>query len=171
MCFLCDNPEATPADYDRYLDDLIARFGWAITAVAPDRARAPLAYTIGLTRFDVPELVVTGLRADRASILLNQLAHHCHHSEVELLPGEQFELTGRECPPMPAYSIEVAAVPRPDAHLFDAARRYGPRVRALQLVWADDRGRWPWERGHRGGRGGQPVLGPRATLHRADGSA
>ena len=61
MCFLCDNPEATPADYDRYLDDLIARFGWAIQAVAPDRARAPLAYTIGLTRFDVPELVEADL--------------------------------------------------------------------------------------------------------------
>ena len=171
MCFLCDNPQATPADYDRYLDDLITRFGWAVQAVAPDRARAPLAYTVGLTRFDVPELAVTGLRADRATELLNELAHHSQHSEVELLPGEQFELPGRECPPVAAYSIEVVAIPRPDAHLFAAAGRYGSRVRALQLVWADDRGRWPWERGHRGGRGGQPVLGPRATVHRAHGLA
>jgi hypothetical protein len=36
-------------------------------------------------------------------------------------------------------------------------------VRGLQMVWADDRDRWPWERGFRGRRGGQPVLGPRTT--------
>ncbi|MGV0838318.1 DUF4262 domain-containing protein [Mycolicibacterium thermoresistibile] len=39
---------------------------------------------------------------------------------------------------------------------------FGPQVRALQLVWADDRGRWPWERGWMHGRRKQPVLGVRA---------
>jgi hypothetical protein len=56
----------------------------------------------------------------------------------------------------------VVALPHPEAHLLTAVELYGHEVRALQLVRADDRGRWPWERGHRGGRGGQPVLGPRA---------
>lgn len=40
---------------------------------------------------------------------------------------------------------------------------YGPRIRALQVVHADDRGRWPREAGYRGVRGGQPVLGVRAV--------
>jgi Domain of unknown function (DUF4262) len=31
------------------------------------------------------------------------------------------------------------------------------------VVYADDRGRWPWDQGVRGGRGGQPVLGARAA--------
>jgi hypothetical protein len=39
---------------------------------------------------------------------------------------------------------------------------YGPSVRALQVVHADGRGHWPWDRGYRGVRGGQPVLGIRA---------
>jgi hypothetical protein len=34
----------------------------------------------------------------------------------------------------------------------------------LQLVYADDRGHWPWDTGFRGGRGGQPVLGARAIV-------
>jgi hypothetical protein len=46
-------------------------------------------------------------------------------------------------------------------HLLTAVALHGPAVRGLQMVWADDRSRWPWERGFRGRRGGQPVLGPR----------
>ena len=52
------------------------------------------------------------------------------------------------------------ALPRPGSYL--AIELCGPRVRALQLVHADDRGQWPWDRWYRGVRGGQPVLGPRA---------
>ena len=47
-------------------------------------------------------------------------------------------------------------------HLNVAAELCGPQLTALQLVYADDRGHWPWDRGFRGGRGGQPVLGARA---------
>jgi hypothetical protein len=38
---------------------------------------------------------------------------------------------------------------------------YGPRIRALQLVWADNRGRFPWEPRWAHGRRHQPVLGRR----------
>jgi hypothetical protein len=47
----------------------------------------------------------------------------------------------------------------PDAYLRIAVDIYGPQIRAKQVVWQDDRGKWPWEPGHRGGRGGQPILG------------
>jgi hypothetical protein len=50
----------------------------------------------------------------------------------------------------------------PTAHLVIATEFYGPGIRALQLVHADDRGHWPWQVGYRGVRGGQPVLGARA---------
>ncbi|MGH3919481.1 MAG: DUF4262 domain-containing protein, partial [Pseudonocardiaceae bacterium] len=62
--------------------------------------------------------------------------------------------------------VEIVELPHPDAHLESAIALYGVEIRALQLVRADDRGRWPWERGYRGGRGGQPVLGPRAVSSR-----
>jgi hypothetical protein len=58
--------------------------------------------------------------------------------------------------------IEIVKVAEPSAHLVTAVQIYGPQVRALQLVHADDRGHWPWDAGYRGLRGGQPVLGPRA---------
>ncbi len=54
-------------------------------------------------------------------------------------------------------------VAEPGAHLAVAAALNGPRFSAVQLVYADDRGRWPWDVGYRGGRGGQPVLGARSN--------
>jgi hypothetical protein len=37
----------------------------------------------------------------------------------------------------------------------------GSAIRAVQLVWADDRGRWPWAPGFDDGIRRQPVLGTR----------
>ena len=57
--------------------------------------------------------------------------------------------------------VEVVRVATPWAHLTMAVEFYGRRIRGLQLVHADKRGRWPWDRACQGVRGGQPVLGPR----------
>jgi len=72
------------------------------------------------------------------------------------VPGDLLRLT--EVPP-----LEVVRVDHPDAHLDIALALFGPEVRALQLVWADDRGHWPWHPGFRANKGGQPVLGRRAS--------
>ena len=71
-------------------------------------------------------------------------------------PGERIPLIGGPL-------IEIVEVMEPAAHLLNAVEFYGPGIRALQLVHADDRGHWPWEVGFRGVRGGQPVLGVRAA--------
>ena len=49
-----------------------------------------------------------------------------------------------------------------------AVELYGQRIRGLQLVHADKRGRWPWDRAYQGVRGGQPVLGRREPPERRD---
>jgi Domain of unknown function (DUF4262) len=58
--------------------------------------------------------------------------------------------------------VEIGEVDHPDAHMYFALALGGPDIRALQLVWADDRGRWPWAAGWGHGRRRQPVLGVRA---------
>jgi hypothetical protein len=58
--------------------------------------------------------------------------------------------------------IEIVEMSRPDAHLNFAVAFGGPEIRALQLVWADGRGRWPWSAAFCDGRRKQPVLGVRA---------
>lgn len=58
--------------------------------------------------------------------------------------------------------VEVVEVGQPDAHLNCAVGIFG-EVTALQLVWADRRGRWRWASDFDDGRGTQPVLGMRAV--------
>ena len=111
-------------------------------------------YTVGLTALNKPEVVVTGMRTNDAVDLLNDVAYHLTHADPPR-HGEQIPWPGRAL-------FEVVRVAEPTAHLNVAASIYGPRVQAIQLVHADDRGHWPWDVGWRGMRGGQPVLGARA---------
>jgi hypothetical protein len=88
----------------------------------------------------------------------------CDHCDDDDPDESVEEFYGRVIQPM---IVEVVALPHPEAHLLFAGDVYGPDLKAVQLVYADDSGIWPWSRGHRGGVGGQPVLGPRAERRRA----
>jgi hypothetical protein len=160
MCWLCDHPERTRQDYLEYMRELIDCHGWAVQGVQRDRVHPPWAYTVGLTANDRPELVVTGMPLSRAAELLDNVAAHVLHDEAPR-PGERIPLIGGPL-------IEIVEVTEPAAHLLNAVEFYGPGIRALQLVHADDRGHWPWEVGFRGVRGGQPVLGVRVPPALAD---
>ena len=153
MCWQCDHPGSTYQDYLDHLRDLMRCHGWTVQGVQGDRIHPPWAYTVGLTEFGQPELVVTGMRMGPAAELLNNVADHVLHAEAPK-PGEQVPLAGGPL-------IEIVTVTEPSAHLNVAVDFYGPGIRALQLVHADDRGHWPWDIGWRGIRGGQPVLGIR----------
>ncbi|MHC1563591.1 DUF4262 domain-containing protein [Actinomycetospora sp. C-140] len=140
---------------------LMSAYGWAVQFVERYRDRPPFAYTLGLTPRGLPELVVTASGPEQSMRLLNAEATRVL-TEGPPRPGDRRVMgDGREA--------EVVALPHPDAHLFVAVDFFGADLRALQLVRADDRGRWPWEVGHRAGRGGQPVLGPRAEPSRGPG--
>ena len=152
MCWQCDNPNGTT---DEYLDELRATIrvqGWAVQGVEDDRR--PYAYTIGLHDRGLPELLVTGLSPQRAARLLNEFAGAAVGGRV-LKPGAHIPVGDGPL-------LEIVEVDHPDAHMNFAVALGGPAIRALQLVWTDDRGRWPWAAGWGHGRRRQPVLGVRA---------
>ncbi|MGH3673906.1 MAG: DUF4262 domain-containing protein [Pseudonocardiaceae bacterium] len=155
MCWTCDHPGSTYQDQLDHMRRLMIRHGWAVQGVEGDKIHPPWAYTLGLTQCALPELVVTGLPLGRATRLLNGVAAHMVHAEPPA-PGERIPLVDGPL-------IEIVELPHPDAHLDTAVAFFGRDLRVLQLVWADDRGGWPWEPGFRGGRRGQPVLGPRTV--------
>jgi hypothetical protein len=158
----CDNPGMTDDEYLRMMLGLIDRHGWAVQGVERDKLYAPFAYTVGLTMRGLPELAITGMELATATGLLNELADEFVHLGLPA-PGERIPLgDGRV--------LEVVEVRHPEAYLFtaislfeiaDGAREVFPTgVRCLQLAWSDERGRWPWEPGF---RGGQFLMGPRAA--------
>jgi hypothetical protein len=162
MCWLCDHPGATEFDYLEHIRDVIAYSGFAIQGVEGDRRNSPWAYTVGLSAHGKPELVVTGLSIARSVRLLNDVAPHLMHADAPQ-PGEVVPL-------LDAPVIEIVEITEPTEYLGIAVAIFGPEIRALQLVHADDRGHWPWEVGFRGSRGGQPLLGKRASRQLSGGA-
>jgi len=153
MCRQCEDP-----DRPGYLERLrqgVADQGWLVQGVEGAGPFPPWAYTIGLSGYGLPELVVTGLPVLEAAPLLNGLASHSIHASPPS-PGERIPLRGGPL-------IEVVPLAEPSVHLMFATALYGPEIRALQLVHADARGRWPWSPDYRDGEGGQPVLGVRCA--------
>ncbi|WP_410567734.1 DUF4262 domain-containing protein [Amycolatopsis sp. cmx-4-61] len=151
MCFECENP-----DRSGYLERLrggVAERGWLVQGVASAGPYPPWAYTIGLSGYGLPELVVTGLPMLAAGSLLNALAS-------QALRGSP-PSAGERIPLPDGRLLEVVELAEPSAHLVFAVALYGPAIRALQLVHADAQGRFPWSPAYRDGRAGQPVLGPR----------
>jgi hypothetical protein len=151
MCFECEN-----RDRSGYLERLrggVADRGWLVQGVEGTGPYPPWAYTIGLSGYGLPELVVTGLPALAAGGLLNNLA-------TRVLRGSP-PTAGERIPLPDGPLVEVVELTEPSVHLVFAAALYGPEIRALQLVHADAQGRFPWSPDYRDGRAGQPVLGPR----------
>lgn len=151
MCWQCDHPEATTADYLNELRMAIARHEWVVQYVEDERR--PFAYTIGLHKQGFAEYLVTGVSPERAMQLLNSVASYTIR-EVAPKSGDTMNIAGE-------VDLEFVEVGQPDAHLVHAVNLYGPTVRALQLVWRDERGHSPWCPDFDGGRGSQPVLGKR----------
>ena len=64
------------------------------------------------------------------------------------------------------FLMEAVHVDRPSEELPLAAERF-PVLRALQLVWTDDRDRWPWDPAS-AHQPCQPLLGSRAPWYCPD---
>jgi hypothetical protein len=152
MCWKCDHPDAPVDDYLDELRRTMLESGWAVQYV--ERASNPFAYTVGLHDCGLPELLITGVSPQRATRLLNEVAKDMMSGRL-LTPGQKIAVRSGPL-------AEIVEVANPDAHLTWAVAFGGPTVKALQLVWADGRGRWPWAASFSDGRARQPVLGVRA---------
>jgi hypothetical protein len=151
MCWQCDHPDKTLGDYLALLRRKISATGWVVQYVECERR--PFAYTIGLHARGLPELLVTGLAPTRAAWLLNTFAKRAV-SGTRHVAGDEVSLPA-------GTHLEIVDVEHPDAHMGMAIAIEGRDIAAVQLVWADSRGRWPWAPGFDDGHRLQPVLGAR----------
>lgn len=140
MCAMCDGRTATDLMAEIYED--IERVGWAVVAVEDDAGRHAYTYTVGLTRYHGhPELLVSGNDFARA--------HHVIDEIATLVAGGRRLVEGEFLVPEGVGLLcRTIRVSRP-GRLRLARAVYGGRgfapVSALQVVWVDEHGRWPWE--------------------------
>lgn len=135
--------QAALDQYDAWARDTVRRYGWAVRYIFGDVGDVPpFAYTIGLYGFDHPELVLFGADYDTSVNVLNWVGERVR-AGGRIEPGEL--LTFDDWP----HRLHVLTVPNPGEIVLSANRFYGrsrdESVPALQLVWDDRWGRFPWE--------------------------
>lgn len=121
----------------------------------PEPSGPAFCYTTGLHGMGHPELLVFDRGQAESMVLLNTLTRQIIQGSGDLLPGEEVWVGHRR--------MLVEEVPNPGEIVLDANAFYerppGLSVPVLQLTWADDEGRFPWEEGHVPGDWEQPRPG------------
>jgi hypothetical protein len=132
------------------MEDYLARVaaimrdrGWAVQTVHGGAQAPPSAYTVGLTNFDHhPELVIVGVDHETAAAILDELSRRVQAGE-RLTAGQRLEGLDET-----DYPMILLAVTDPASHLVVARRLLGEELTALQVVWPDPDGRFPWDAAH-----------------------
>lgn len=167
---------------DQLTVDLVRRYGWRVVYVAAhgedgdpcapdcpcqdgpneygeieDALPAPaFAYTVGLFGLGHPELLLFSTSAEVAGIVLNRLGARVLAGE-NLLPGRVIELSEWH------RRMVTEQVPNPGGTVYAANAFYRRSAEAsvpvLQLSYADDQGRFPWQGDYDHEAGWQPRPG------------
>jgi hypothetical protein len=129
----------------RRLRQKVEVFGWAVQAVfAVEEGHPEWAYTIGLHHFGHPEIIVTTLPQRVAHNILNNVGE-------QVKQGQRFEVGPLYDKIIEGYGVTFRPVPDVSAgEWFNVAHNYwgGYSFDALQLVWPDKEGRFPWQAGY-----------------------
>lgn len=154
MCECCDYISArggAPGDpvltaqfqhvHRERIRQLIAADSWLVQFVTG--TFPAVAYTVGLWSRGHPEVAVFGVEGQRSVRLLNRVGAAALAGEVDLLGDEPFEIDGRTYCALPVPNPDDVV---PQANVFYRRRR-SRSVPAVQLVYPDARGVWPWEPG------------------------
>lgn len=132
-----DTPERLIHQFDQYdawLRETIRRCGWALQAVpADDEDAPPFVYTVGLTGFGHPELVLFATSQATAAAVLNGLG--------ELVRGGR-ALTAGETVALHSGRVHLLSFPESADWLFAADQLYrsdgGAPVPALLVIPEDE---------------------------------
>jgi hypothetical protein len=145
-------------EFLRRQGEIIDTVGWAVMHVMPAEddpdTEIPFAYTVGLTAHGYPELLIAGLPPEIGHELLNDLATRVYDQARRFTHGERIGdlIVGHD-------AVIVDGPPREELLPGVAIARYGrDRVRLQQVVWPDERGRFPWEAGYDVNPQAQPLI-------------
>lgn len=155
---------------DAWMRETVRRHGWAVQAVLgegcwgsascqcglPRGGAPPFAYTVGLYGFGHPELLVYGLPDGDACWVLNNLAERVRQGQ-RFAPGRVYPLddSPRQVHLFAFHDDGPVPVLISAQRFYDRSR--ADPVPALQCVWNDGRGRFPWEPGYDLPAGLQPL--------------
>ena len=142
--FRWPKPEGLP---DEKLISDVREYGCHILRVFADESGPEFAYSVGMyLSYGQPEVIIFGLPADTAQTILNDICEHAAR-------GERFFAGNTTDKLLQAHDVCFTEVP-PAAYAdhFGFAlwfyKSLPERFPAIQLVWPDRAGKFPWEPGY-----------------------
>jgi hypothetical protein len=134
--------------------NLIEEHGWSVRNVMAGSTPedVPFSYTIGLTAYEHPEVIILGMPYESAQEFLNLIGDEVRRGARYGHGTMTGEFTDDDAP--------VVFIRAEDTQRLTAVDQVYGRVNALQMVWPDSTGRLPWQDGYRNSPGAQPLLGP-----------
>ena len=129
-----------PEHLHRKLRERIGRKQWTVLQVLPDKSGPVFYYTVGLTARGLPELLLFGLDARTGEKALENIAtmlvRGMPHADGTLLHDVLCDVpvTLRDLLPL-----------KTRTHLRYAEEFFPDGVRAMQVIWPDMAGHFPWQ--------------------------
>lgn len=137
------------AAYMAKMQLMVEEHGMAVQAVFPNEGaeggdRYAFAYTVGLAKAGQPEFIMFGLPHETAHALLNDIGFRALRGEHTFRHGDIVHQLVRD------YPVQLIAVRDSWQHLTISNHLFGNpdgALPALQIVFPDEQGRFPWEPG------------------------
>ena len=134
-------------DHDRKLLSDVAQYGWHIPQIPADEEGPGFSFSVGFyLKFNHPEILVMGVSETIASQLINLAGGLIANGRV-FQPGERTDdlAEGFECTFVPILVEHYRDYLGYCGWFYRSLKQPFP---ALQLVWPDGRGRFPWDEGY-----------------------
>jgi hypothetical protein len=130
------------SDHDRSVLERLEKHGWFVNKIAGDERTPQFAYSFGLyERWQHPELILFGLDLNAMHTIVNDAGEKIRNG-VRYIDGD---ITSDLFNEYPCAFRRVDPAWYPTTLSWAAWYYASADFPALQLVWPDRRGRFPWE--------------------------
>lgn len=123
----------------------IALGRWSVLPVLEGENSPQFAYTAGLSLLGFPELIMVGIPDDVSHPILNTIGRGFVAGDIEASHGVVIEeVATTDCQ---LFAVSVGAMHKYMTLCRKVSQRKNGGFKALQVVWPDKAGRYPWVAG------------------------
>ncbi len=126
--------------HDEVVKNMEGEMGWHITGVMDSPA---FTYSTGLTQYSLPEFIVSGLPMETSAYFINQIGSEMKDGKRLEVGKKYFKYTASG---LPIVFVEVSKEVM-EEKMTVTGFHFQDGFKALQLVWCDTDGKFPWEEG------------------------
>lgn len=118
---------------------------WSVVAVLPGKDSPPFAYTAGLSVLGFPELIIVGVPDDVSHPILNNVGRGFVDRSIAAKHGTVMDSVASMDSEL--FRVSVGAMHQYMSLCRKVSQRKNGGFKALQVVWPDEEGLFPWEDG------------------------